>query len=131
MIKMRPVVHFEIPAENLERAKKFYGDIFGWNIMDVPGVDYTMLTTIESDEQGFPKKPGAINGGMMKKEGSGLSPVIVIDVESIDEYIERVKKAGGEVVMEKVKVMDMGYNARIKDTEGNIIGLWENISSPK
>lgn len=126
---MDSVVHFEIPADDLDRARGFYGKVFGWKIEEAPmaGAEYWMASTVESDERGMPKKPGAINGGMMKRMAKGESPVIVISVPSLDSYLEKVKEAGGKVVMEKMQVGDIGLYARISDTEGNVIGLWQEL----
>lgn len=60
--RMGKVVHFEIPADDVERAKKFYGSIFGWEADDVPGMDYTMVRTVAVDERQMPKEPGATTG---------------------------------------------------------------------
>ncbi|MBI4399861.1 VOC family protein [Candidatus Micrarchaeota archaeon] len=123
---MDSIVHFEIPVDDLDRAKKFYKDLFGWGLADVPEMNYCMVTTTESDEKG-PKKPGAINGGMMKRQQKGETPVLVINVKSIDEHLKKIKAAGGKVVMEKMQVGDMGLYARVTDTEGNVIGIWQNL----
>jgi len=124
---MDKLVHFEIPADDLKRAKGFYKDIFGWKIEDVPNMDYTMLYTTEVDEKYMPKEKGVINGGMWKRERSNEGPVLVISVSSIDDYAEKIKKNGGEMLMSKQKVGDMGYYAKFTDPEGNIMGIWENI----
>ena len=127
---MDKVVHFEIPADDVSRAIEFYKKVFGWHIekypMPDPDIEYYGVRTVETDDKGMPKSPGAINGGLMTRQQE-TQPVIVINVNSIDEYIKKVKKSGGQVVMEKVPVMDMGLYARVTDTEGNLIGLWEDI----
>ena len=125
---MDKVVHFEIPADDLSRAKKFYNTVFGWKASDVPEMEYVMLGTTESDENGMPRQPGAINGGMMKRQESLKHPVVTIDVESIDDALSKVKKNGGQVVREKLPIGDMGFTAYIRDSEGNVIGLWQNPS---
>ena len=124
----RGVVHFEIPADDVSRAKKFYATVFGWSANDFPEMEYVMLGTTESDENGMPKQPGAINGGMLKREDPVNYPVVTIDVENMDEALEKVKKNGGLVVREKLPVGDMGFAAYFKDSEGNTIGLWQNAS---
>jgi predicted enzyme related to lactoylglutathione lyase len=63
---------------------------------------------------------------LFKKDKTAPHPVIVINVRSIDVYMKKIKEAKGKVVMPKMAVGDMGFYARIKDTEGNIIGIWEN-----
>jgi predicted enzyme related to lactoylglutathione lyase len=125
---MGKVVHFEIPADDLPRAKKFYSTVFGWNASEVPEMEYVMLGTTESDENGMPKQPGAINGGMMKRQDPLGHPVVTIDVENIDDALASVKKNGGQVVREKLAVGDMGFTAYFRDSEGNVIGLWQNPS---
>ncbi len=125
---MNPVVHFEIPYEDEERAKEFYEEVFDWNLNSMPEMNYTIAHTVEVDENQMPKSSGKINGGMFKREkDSAQTPVLVIDVPNIDEYIVRVAEAGGEVFREKTQVGDMGWYAQIKDTEGNIVGIWETI----
>ena len=124
---MNKVVHFEIPVDNLVRAKKFYKNIFGWQINDFPGMNYSIVTTVATDKKQMPKESGAINGGLMKRNHPGESSVIVVDVPSVDNYIKKVKKAGGKVVLPKQKVSDMGLYARVSDTEKNVIGIWQNL----
>ena len=127
---MGKIVHFEIPADDLSRAKKFYNTVFGWKMTDaeMPDMEYVMVGTTESDEDGMPKEPGSINGGMLKREDPVRHPVVTIDVESMDDALAKVKKNGGQVVREKMPVGDMGFAAYFKDSEGNVIGLWQNPS---
>ena len=128
---MDKVVHFEIPADDTARAEKFYTSVFGWKMQKVtmPGVEYYMVNTVAVDKKGMPKEPGAINGGMMKRNMPGESPVVVINVSSLDDYLKKAQAAGGRVVLPKQTVGDMGLYARISDTEGNVIGLWQNLKS--
>lgn len=123
---MDKVVHFEIPAGDMERAKKFYSKIFGWKINDVPNMEYSIVHTVEVDAKNMPKEPGAINGGIMTN-ANVKTPVIVISVKSVDSYHKKIEKAGGKIVMPTTKVADMGLYARFQDTEGNIIGIWQNL----
>lgn len=127
---MKKVVHFEIPADDLERAKKFYG-IFDWQLSDWPmgdGSVYVGVTTVPIDEQTYmPKEPGAINGGLVKRDAYIKTPQVTINVPSVDEYVEKVKKEGGKVVKPKQEIQGMGYFAYVNDTEGNLLGLWEDI----
>ncbi|MEK6933532.1 MAG: VOC family protein [Nanoarchaeota archaeon] len=127
---MDKVVHFEVPYDDLERAKKFYIDVFGWKIQSMPEMNYNIVHTVDVDEQQMPKYKGAINGGMYKRDDlSAKGPVIVISVQSIDESIKKIEKVGGKIFKSKVSVGQMGFYAQIIDTEGNIIGLWENAIS--
>ncbi len=68
MMSMGKVVHFEIPADDLARAKKFYSTVFGWTLNEFPEMEYTIAKTVESDQNGMPKEPGAINGGMLQRQ---------------------------------------------------------------
>jgi len=125
---MDKVVHFEIPADDIERAKKFYKKVFDWKMEAVPDMEYTTIQTCQVDEKHMSTEPGAINGGMMKRQAPAKCPVITIAVEDIEETMKNVKKMGGSLAKGKMQVGDMGYAAYFKDTEGNVIGLWQNIS---
>jgi len=123
---MDSVVHFEIPADDPTRASKFYSDAFGWNIMKWEGtMPYWMLGTTDSDNNGRPKNPGAINGGMGKREGPLKSIVVTIMVADIEKALQKVEKAGGKTVEKKQAVGDMGFSAYFKDSEGNVVGLFQ------
>ncbi len=123
---MDSVVHFEIPADKPERASKFYSDAFGWNIMKWEGpMAYWMLGTTESDKNGMPKNAGSINGGMGKREGPLKSIVVTISVADIDKALQKVEKAGGKKVSKKQAIGDMGFTAYFKDSEGNVVGLFQ------
>ena len=119
-----PVCHFELPIGDLESAKKFYS-IFNWEINEIPGMDYISVRTTPVNDHQMPIKPGAINGGMMKKSKDFKHPVIAIQVDSVDEYQKKVISKGGKVVMPKIEIPNMGYYAYIADPEGNVLGLWE------
>ena len=123
---MDKVQHFEIPVDNLDRAKKFYKDTFNWNMTDMPEMKYVILHTGETDKKGMIKDMGVINGGMMKRSAKIKSPVIVITVDDLDNSISKVKMNGGKLVVEKMPVSDMGFLAYLQDSEKNIIGLWQN-----
>jgi len=124
---MDSVVHFEIPAKDPKRASAFYEKAFGWSLNQYPGVQYWMIGTTESDKNGMPTKPGAINGGMGKKGFMGLDAVTVtIAVSDIDAALATVTKLGGKAHGKKNPVGDMGWSAYFKDTEGNVIGLWQS-----
>jgi predicted enzyme related to lactoylglutathione lyase len=131
---MRKVVHFEIPADDLDRAKGFYGSVFGWDLQTVPmpdGGEYTSVMTTPTDEQTqLPTDPGAINGGMFQRsENLDLSsPVITIDVDAIDDSLAQVEANGGSVVLPRTAIEGMGAFAYFKDPDGNVLGLWETTT---
>jgi predicted enzyme related to lactoylglutathione lyase len=128
---MRKVVHFEIPADDLGRAKDFYRSIFGWHLdtMAMPGGEYTSVRTTSVDEQTqMPTEPGAINGGMTKRDERTPSPVITIDVEDIDQSLKEIEAGGGSTVTPRSPIPGMGAYAYFKDPEGNVLGLWETTA---
>jgi len=123
---MNKVAHFEIPYDDQQRAQKFYQDVFGWQINQFADMDYYLATTCKSDPKTMkPTEPGAINGGLLPKDPTGEHPIIVIDVPSMDEHIKKIESAGGKVVMPTMKIGDFGLYARVADTEGNVIGIWQ------
>lgn len=73
------------------------------------------------------KNPGVINGGMLKRQEPIKNPVITINVESIDEAHKKIEAAGGKVIRDKLPVGDIGFASYFRDTEGNVVGLWENV----
>jgi uncharacterized protein len=124
---MNKVIHFEIPFDEKARAKKFYSETFGWEFDEMPEINYTGITTTPTDENSMPLQPGAINGGLTERGTDVPTPVITIEVDSIDDHLKKIEAAGGKQISPKGEVPNMGYYAYVKDTEGNVIGLWENI----
>ena len=127
---MDRVCHFEIPYSEKARVDKFYQDVFGWQIAPAPGdMPYSFAITTEVDEQMKPKQPGGINGGLYQRgdEGGSKSPVVVIEVESCEQRVQDVEAAGGSLVVGPMTVGDFGIYAQVKDTEDNIIGLWQPL----
>ena len=119
------VVHFEIPFDDGERAQDFYREAFGWQLQSIPGMGYTMVNSGPSGDNG-PTEPGFINGGMMSREDSpSASPILVVDVASIDDALNLIGELGGKTLRGKEPVGDMGFAAYVNDPEGNVIGLWE------
>jgi predicted enzyme related to lactoylglutathione lyase len=121
------VVHFEIPYDDGERAQAFYAGTFGWQLMPMPDLGYTMVMTGPTDPVTGATEPGFINGGMFERtaELPGKGANLVIDVPSIDEALRKVEAAGGTVVRGRTQVGEMGFTAYFTDTEGNLVGLWE------
>jgi predicted enzyme related to lactoylglutathione lyase len=113
-----PVVHFEIPADDVERLKRFYSDLFGWSMkMDPAMPEYVMIETM-TEGQG-------INGGMMKRQMPQHTPTNYVMVESVAEYAEKARQLGGQVVVPKTAIPKMGYFAVCLDPDRNPIGLFE------
>ncbi len=124
---MDGVVHFEVPAANVARARKFYNTVFGWKINPMPEFDYTILQTSQIGKDMMPKERGKINGGMMKRSSQFKNPIITISVASVDAALKKIAKNGGKVVAPKMPVGDMGFTAYFKDSEGNIMGLFQYV----
>ena len=125
---MNPVVHFEIPYENADRAASFYEQAFGWKTQrfgEEMG-NYVTVTTTESDPQtGRPTSPGAINGGLFAKSGqmADAHPSVVIAVDDIQAAAQTVVSSGGEVLGEPMDIPGVGRYVSFKDTEGNRVAL--------
>jgi predicted enzyme related to lactoylglutathione lyase len=125
---MDKVVHFEIPVDDRDRAKGFYGEAFGWelNTMAMEGGEYTTATTTPVDTTTMaPTEPGGINGGLMDRSSQTPNPVITIGVDGIDDTLKKVEAAGGSTLVPRTPITDMGAFAYFKDSEGNVMGLWE------
>jgi len=119
---MSRVVHFEIPADDPERAIKFYEKVFDWQIEKWDGpIEYWLIMTGEEDKLG-------IDGGLARREDPTTGVENTIDVKNLDASLANVKASGGEVIRPRMAVPGIGWMAYIKDTEGNVFGLMENDS---
>jgi uncharacterized protein len=113
------IVHFEIPADDLPRAKKFYEKVFNWKINDPHKMGYFFVETKKKGEEG-------INGGLMQRKMPGQPFTNYLMVGSIETSCEKVIRAGGTIIMTKMEVgPQMGWIAAFKDTEGNILGFYQ------
>ena len=121
------IIHFEIPAEDLEKLRNFYSELFGWKIEKTPGpIDYYMINTVPADEKGMLLRPG-VNGGMMKKQNPGHKPVNYIAVESVEEYSKRIEALGGKIIVPKTEVPGVGWWAFALDPEGNQFAILQEM----
>ena len=127
MIKMNPVVHFEMPYENHDRLEKFYKEAFGWQLQkqDQEMGDYVTATTAETDENRMIKRPGAINGGFFPKKPAWPAqyPSVVIAVDDIKKAMKRVGDAGGKILGEPMEIPGIGQYVSFTDTEGNRVSI--------
>ena len=127
------IVHFEIPADQPERAAKFYRELFGWDIKQYEGtvaggMDYWTVRTVPTDEQGRPTGAG-VNGGLMRRMYPHQTPVNYINVENVEDAVSRAERLGARVLMGKTPVPGMGWFAQLTDTEGNLFAVWETDMS--
>lgn len=120
------VVHFEVPFDDAERATSFYREVFGWSTTHVPELDYTLVNTGPTDENGWPTEAGFIGGGMLKREAPNDRPTVVIDVADIEATLAKIEAHGGSTVQGRQQVGSMGWAAYFTDAEGNLMGLWQS-----
>jgi predicted enzyme related to lactoylglutathione lyase len=125
---MNRVVHFEIPFDNKQRAMKFYKDAFGWQLTDMPEMNYVIARTTEVNDEQMPTTPGAINGGLFARPKEAPGPTIYVAVDSVTTAVKKVEAAGGKVVTPHTPIPGMGAYARVADPEGNVMGLFESNS---
>jgi predicted enzyme related to lactoylglutathione lyase len=111
---MPNIVHFEIAANDIQRAKTFYSNLFGWKIESMQGMDYMII-----DPYSVP------GGGMIKRTQPEQQIMVNIGVPSVDEYATKVEKLGGKIIVPKKAVPGMGYFVICTDTENNTFGIWE------
>jgi predicted enzyme related to lactoylglutathione lyase len=122
------IVHFEIPADDVEKLRKFYSQLFGWKIEKMPGpVEYWGIQTVPVDEKGMPIRSG-VNGGMMKRQNPEHKPVNYILVESVDEYVKKIESLDGKIVVPKMEVPGIGWWALALDPEGNQFAILQSMT---
>lgn len=122
---MPRVIHFEISADDPQRAVKFYSNVFDWKISTWGGpADYWLCDTGNASEPG-------INGAIMRRSSPGLTTVNTIGVPSLDEFILKVEKNGGKALTPKMPVPGVGMFAYCQDTEGNTFGVMQEDSLVK
>jgi predicted enzyme related to lactoylglutathione lyase len=124
---MGRVVHFEIHASDMDRAERFYRDVFGWDVQKFDGpIDYRLLNT-------GPKGDTGIDGALVERRGSAdgdavIAYVCTVQVDDIRATEQKVRDAGGEQVVERQEIADVGHLSYFKDTEGNIFGAMQSAS---
>lgn len=112
------IVWFEIPADDPDRAKKFYGKLFGWTVQPFPGVsDYWRINTHNGDS--------SLDGGMIVRKHPDQPITNYLAVPSVDRYATKIRRLGGTICKGKTAVPHMGYFAICRDTEGNEFAIWE------
>ena len=122
---MKRVEHFDLYADDPERAARFYQDVFDWQIQKWDGpMDYWMINTGPDDQPG-------ISGGLAKRQDPADHTINTIGVNSVDEFVQKITGAGGEIVAPKMAIPGVGWFALCTDTEGNKFGLMEEDSSAR
>ncbi|GAB1722809.1 MAG: VOC family protein [Nitrospira sp. CR1.1] len=110
---------FEVPADDIARAKKFYGGLFGWTFAKIPAAihDYWHIDTAGKD--------ASPDGGLMPRIYKEQGITNYVAVPSVSRAAAKVEKLGGTVCKSKTPVPGMGYFVVCQDTEGNTFALWE------
>lgn len=125
---MTNIAYFEIPADNIDRAKHFYNSLLGWKIAPIttPAMDRDKMTAIAYHEiVTGDAKEGTMNTGGLYKRQMGETIKNYVMVDDIDKVLAKVEKLGGKIVMQKEMIKGVGLVAIIQDTEGNGIGIWK------
>jgi predicted enzyme related to lactoylglutathione lyase len=120
---MHRVVHFEIPADEPERAIRFYREVFGWQFQKFGDQQYWLVIT------GPDGQPG-INGGLLPRM-PGATTVNTVEVESVEKAVATIEAKGGKNVVPKMPIPTVGYVAYCSDPEGNVFGVYQADPSVK
>lgn len=126
---MNRVVHFEIHASDPEKLVAFYTGVFGWKVTPMPQFDYWLLDT--------GSEPGGIGGGLNRRRGAAADGAPVnafvcsLGVASVDDVMAKALAAGATVAMPKMPIPGVGWQAYIKDPDGNILGLHQSDANAK
>ena len=118
----RPVVHWEFWSEDQKRINEFYTKVFDWQSREIPGLNYTLVET---------GGEGGINGGIMTPQ-KGPWPgklCLYIDVDDLGPYCNKIREAGGKIVVERMEVPGVGFLALFEDPDGRVLGLWQQNKS--
>ncbi len=125
-----PVTWFSLPAADVDKAASFYRDAFGWDVRpstheDDPTYDYRVVVNAPSDEAFVAKRPGSVNGCIVKKAIGLPSPVVLVEVPSLDAAMAKVVRAGGTVVSPKTPMKSLGGAfVLVRDPDGNVFELF-------
>jgi len=122
---MPRIIHFDISADDPERAIRFYREVFGWQIEKWNGpFDYWLIKTGDPDEPG-------IDGGLARREQPSDAITNIIGVTSVEEVVTRIVASGGRVVQPKRVIPGVGYLATCQDTEGNVFAVMQRDESAR
>lgn len=122
-----PVAHFEIYGDNPQKLAGFYQGLFGWEINEVPGMEYWLIRTVPTDAQRIPTAPGGINGGLMKRPmPDSRNWLSYVTVGSLDETLKKASGMGAVILRPKSAVPKMGWFAILADPEMNVFAVWQD-----
>jgi predicted enzyme related to lactoylglutathione lyase len=109
------IVHVEFAVKDPKKVEKFYGNLFGWKFEEVPGMNYWLIQT--------PSGPGGGVGPLQENQTTGITNYIFVN--SIDEYVKKIEKAGGKITAPKLEVPGQGWMAWFQDPAGTSMALWQ------
>lgn len=122
---MPNIGYFEIPADNVDRAKHFYRSLLGWKIEPDTNLDPASAAAMQYNSiHTGPAQEGTLNAGGMYRRKMGEGSKNFVLVKDIDAVLSKVEKLGGKIVMPKTEIKGVGPAAVILDSEGNTLGLW-------
>jgi len=134
---MDKVMWFDIPVHDLDAGARFYGQVFGWDVLprdpSDPGsaLSFRMARTGPSADDGMPASAGAIHGGIVTRDIGITQPAVLIEVDDLDRALERVREAGGrQVTPPRALPLAGGAFAYFEDPDGNVSGLWQWSADP-
>lgn len=122
---MNVLTHFEIPVDDVDKAKEFYSNLFDWEFNYMEEMKYLMFNT--ESEDGKTK----LSGGIFKKPNESFKVTNYFSVKNLDESAKKVEGLGGKIVVPKTPVPGMGWFVHFTDIDGNLLALWENDSKAK
>ena len=125
-MNVRSFSHIGITVSDFKRFVQFYSDVFGWNIQPMPEFEYNFVQTGPTDDNGMPAEPAYIGGGMLQRQKEIDRPVITIEVDDMTKALAKLAANGGAAVGDPQPVGEMGIAAYFKDSEGNLMGLWQS-----
>ncbi len=123
---MPKIVHFELPFDDAERANKFYADVFGWQSSKWDGPEEYYLQQTGGDDELY-----GISGALIARASAwnGGGALVIIGVDDLDAYTEKVSAAGCEIVTPRTAVPGIGWFVNFRDTEGNVVGMFMDDNS--
>ncbi|MGB9175872.1 MAG: VOC family protein [Methanoregula sp.] len=124
---MPNIAYFEIPADNVDRAKKFYHALLGWTIEQTKSMgDPAKMKAMQyQDVVTGEKQEGTLSMGGMYKRQMTEQIMNYVMVDDIDKVTAKVEKLGGKIIVPKMEIKGVGWTVIIQDTEGNVLGLWQ------
>jgi predicted enzyme related to lactoylglutathione lyase len=100
-------------------------EVFGWEQNNLPGIKYTRLLTKRISEKDLYPRPFEVNGAIISRDSQRTAPIVTISVDDMDATLRKIEEAGGKVLVSKTPFGSIGFTAYFRDTEGNVMGLWQ------